>query len=84
MYLYINLFIQCRCFKGDFVVFYYCRKERQFKVAIKLASKPDIHYLREFLCRRHFEAPQETIQVLDVVLRDTPSKKYAPVKLLVF
>ncbi|KAK8601699.1 hypothetical protein V6N13_058617 [Hibiscus sabdariffa] len=52
------------------------RKERQFKVAVKLASKPDIHFLREFLNRRHFECPQETIQVLDVVLRARPSEKY--------
>ncbi|OMO58271.1 Argonaute/Dicer protein, PAZ [Corchorus capsularis] len=55
------------------------RKERQFKVAIKLASKPDLHYLREFLSRRHFEAPQETIQVLDVVLRAKPSEMYTVV-----
>ncbi|XVF19809.1 hypothetical protein REPUB_Repub11eG0142800 [Reevesia pubescens] len=55
------------------------RKERQFKVAIKLASKPDLHYLREFLCRRHFECPQETIQVLDVVLRNNPSENYTVV-----
>ncbi|KAK6272217.1 hypothetical protein POUND7_009300, partial [Theobroma cacao] len=55
------------------------RKERQFKVAVKLASKPDLHYLREFLLRRHFEAPQETIQALDVVLRAKPSEKYSPV-----
>ncbi|KAE8674886.1 Protein argonaute 1A [Hibiscus syriacus] len=52
------------------------RKERQFKVAIKLASKPDIHFLKEFLSRRHFECPQDTIQVLDVVLRAAPSEKY--------
>ncbi|GMJ10787.1 ARGONAUTE 5 [Hibiscus trionum] len=55
------------------------RKERQFKVAVKLASKPDIHFLREFLSKRHFECPQETIQVLDVVLRATPSEKYTVV-----
>ncbi|XP_022729133.1 protein argonaute 5-like isoform X2 [Durio zibethinus] len=55
------------------------RKERQFKVAIKLASKPDLHNLREFLCRRYFECPQETIQVLDVVLRATPSMNFTVV-----
>ncbi|GMI98406.1 ARGONAUTE 5 [Hibiscus trionum] len=52
------------------------RKERQFKVAIKFASKPDIHLLREFLSGRHSECPQETIQVLDVVLRASQSEKY--------
>ncbi|PPD75857.1 hypothetical protein GOBAR_DD27219 [Gossypium barbadense] len=55
------------------------RKERQFKVAIKLASKPDLHYLREFLSRKHFECPQEAIQVLDVVLRAKPSQTYTEV-----
>ncbi|XWS52934.1 hypothetical protein CRYUN_Cryun11dG0115100 [Craigia yunnanensis] len=55
------------------------RKERKFKVAIKLASKPDLHYLQEFLRRRHYECPQETIQVLDVVLRAKPSENYTVV-----
>ncbi|XVE59476.1 hypothetical protein DITRI_Ditri05aG0049100 [Diplodiscus trichospermus] len=55
------------------------RKERQYKVAIKLVSKPDLHYLQEFLRRRHFECPQETIQVLDVVLRAKPSENYTVV-----
>ncbi|XVF46819.1 hypothetical protein PTKIN_Ptkin03bG0058800 [Pterospermum kingtungense] len=55
------------------------RKERQFKVAIKLASKPDLQYLQEFLRGRHFECPQETIQVLDVVLRAKPSENYTVV-----
>ncbi|KAK6258815.1 hypothetical protein SCA6_013289 [Theobroma cacao] len=54
-------------------------KEWQYKVAVKLVSKPDLHYLREFLLRRHFEAPQETIQVLDVVLRAKPSENYTVV-----
>nr|KJB35183.1 hypothetical protein B456_006G103100 [Gossypium raimondii] len=54
-------------------------RERQFKVAIKLASKPDLHYLREFLSGRHFECPQEAIQVLDVVLRAKPSQIYTEV-----
>ncbi|CAN8270652.1 unnamed protein product [Cochlearia groenlandica] len=52
------------------------RRDRKFKVAIKLASRPDLHHLREFLLRKHRDAPQEAIQVLDVVLRDFPSRKY--------
>ncbi|XVE59482.1 hypothetical protein DITRI_Ditri05aG0049400 [Diplodiscus trichospermus] len=42
------------------------RKERQYKVAINLASKPD-------------PCPQETIQALDVVLRAKPSENYTVV-----
>ncbi|KAG6682438.1 hypothetical protein I3842_13G141500 [Carya illinoinensis] len=55
------------------------RKERQFKVEIKLASKPDLHNLREFLCGKQLDSPQETIQVLDVVLRAAPSQNYTSV-----
>lgn len=54
----------------------FCRKDRQFKVAIKLASKPDLDTLQQFLRSRHMEAPQDIIQVLDVVLRSSPSEKY--------
>ncbi|XP_062173160.1 protein argonaute 5-like [Alnus glutinosa] len=52
------------------------RKERQFKVTIKLASKADIHHLRQYLSGRQLDSPQETIQALDVVLRAAPSQKY--------
>ncbi|XP_015577594.1 protein argonaute 5 isoform X2 [Ricinus communis] len=55
------------------------KKEREFKVAIKFASKPDIHHLKQFLIGRQMDCPQETIQVLDIVLRETPSEKYTPV-----
>ncbi|XVE59479.1 hypothetical protein DITRI_Ditri05aG0049200 [Diplodiscus trichospermus] len=54
-------------------------RERQYKVAIKLASKPDLHYLREFLYRIHFECPQETIQVLGAVLRAKLFESYTMV-----
>lgn len=50
------------------------RKDRQFKVAIKLVSKTDLYQLQQFLRRKQRDAPYDTIQVLDVVLRDTPSK----------
>ncbi|KAK6237938.1 hypothetical protein QUC31_003407, partial [Theobroma cacao] len=55
------------------------RKEREYKVAVKLASKPDLHCLQEFLLGGHLEAPQETIQALDVVLRAKPSENYTVV-----
>lgn len=51
------------------------RKEREFKVTIKLASRPDLYNLREFLRGKQLDSPQETIQVLDVVLRESPSLK---------
>ncbi|GMQ11548.1 hypothetical protein CsSME_00054149 [Camellia sinensis var. sinensis] len=51
------------------------RKDREFKVSIKFAAKPDIHHLQEFMRGRQLDTPQETIQVLDVVLRATLSMK---------
>lgn len=51
------------------------RREREFKVAVKFVAKGDNHHLQEFLQSRQLDAPQETIQALDVVLRTTPSAK---------
>ncbi|RZC76718.1 hypothetical protein C5167_000873 [Papaver somniferum] len=55
------------------------RRERKFKVAIKLASRPDLHHLHQFLAGRQRDSPQETIQALDVVMRETPTRNYAVV-----
>ncbi|KAH0918481.1 hypothetical protein HID58_026141 [Brassica napus] len=55
------------------------KRDRKFRVAIKLASRPDLHQLQEFLRRKQRDAPYETIQVLDVVLRDLPSQKFVSV-----
>ncbi|XP_038894817.1 protein argonaute 5 [Benincasa hispida] len=55
------------------------RKEREFKVSIKFAAKPDLHHLQQFSHGRRRDAPQETIQVLDVVLRTKPSIDYTVV-----
>ena len=52
------------------------RKERKFNVTIKLVSKPDLYALQQFLQSRHLDAPHEVIQVLDIVLRASPSEKY--------
>lgn len=52
-----------------------CRRERKFKVAIRLASRPDLHHLRQFLAGKQRDSPQETIQALDVVMRETPTRK---------
>lgn len=49
------------------------RRERKFNVSIKFASKPDLHHLNQFMRGRQLDCPQETIQFLDVVLREKPS-----------
>ncbi|KMZ67758.1 Protein argonaute 1A [Zostera marina] len=55
------------------------RRERKFNVIIKLASRADLHHLQLFLEGRHAEAPQEALQVLDIVLRELPTARYCPV-----
>ncbi|PUZ78411.1 hypothetical protein GQ55_1G450400 [Panicum hallii var. hallii] len=54
------------------------RRRREFKVVIKFAARADLHRLQLFLAGRHAEAPQEALQVLDIVLRELPSARYAP------
>ncbi|KAK1296146.1 Protein argonaute MEL1 [Acorus calamus] len=55
------------------------RKERDFKVAIQMVGRADIHHLQQFLIGRQSDMPQETIQALDVVLRQSPSNRFTVV-----
>ncbi|XP_078445686.1 stabilizer of iron transporter SufD / Polynucleotidyl transferase [Wolffia australiana] len=55
------------------------RRERQFRVVIKFAARADLHHLESFLSGRQADAPQEALQVLDIVLRELPTKRYSPV-----
>ncbi|PIA26674.1 hypothetical protein AQUCO_09100081v1 [Aquilegia coerulea] len=55
------------------------RRERQFRVVIKLAARADLHHLGLFLQGKQSDAPQEALQVLDIVLRELPTSRYCPV-----
>ncbi|KAG5139722.1 hypothetical protein JHK84_033490 [Glycine max] len=55
------------------------KREREYRVTIRLASRTDIHHLSQFLRRRQLDCPYETIQALDVVLRATPSERFVVV-----
>ncbi|XP_043807969.1 protein argonaute 1B isoform X2 [Manihot esculenta] len=55
------------------------RREREFRVVIKLAARADLHHLGLFLQGRQADAPQEALQVLDIVLRELPTTRYCPV-----
>ncbi|XP_051136528.1 protein argonaute 1-like [Andrographis paniculata] len=55
------------------------RREREFKVVIKFAARADLHHLGMFLQGRQADAPQEALQVLDIVLRELPTTRYYPV-----
>ncbi|XP_078148835.1 protein argonaute MEL1-like [Carex rostrata] len=54
-------------------------REREFRVTIKFAAMKDLHHLHEFLQSRQSDSPHETIQALDVVLRESPCTKYKTV-----
>lgn len=43
---------------------------------IKLAGRADLHHLGMFLEGRQADAPQEALQVLDIVLRELPTSRY--------
>lgn len=55
------------------------RKNSQFRVTIKFAAKADLHHLGEFLSGRQLDAPQDALQVLDIVLRELPTERFNPV-----
>ncbi|KAL6888270.1 hypothetical protein ACP4OV_009296 [Aristida adscensionis] len=55
------------------------RAERVYKITIRIAEITDLYHLQQFLYRRQRDMPQETIQVLDVVLRESPSLNYVSV-----
>uniref|UniRef100_A0A0D9WUD8 Piwi domain-containing protein n=1 Tax=Leersia perrieri TaxID=77586 RepID=A0A0D9WUD8_9ORYZ len=54
------------------------RRQKTYKVVIKFAARADLHRLEQFLAGRQAEAPQEALQVLDIVLRELPTARYAP------
>ncbi|KAL3618099.1 argonaute 1B [Castilleja foliolosa] len=55
------------------------RREREFRVVIKFAARADLHHLGMFLQGRQADAPQEALQVLDIVLREEPTRLLSPV-----
>ncbi|KAL6873973.1 hypothetical protein ACP4OV_014055 [Aristida adscensionis] len=54
------------------------RRQKTFMVVIKFAARADLHRLEQFIAGRQAEAPQEALQVLDIVLRELPTARYAP------
>jgi eukaryotic translation initiation factor 2C len=52
-----------------------CFREEEYRVTIKHASNLDLYTLQQFLAGRHRELPQDTIQALDIALRECPTAK---------
>nr|AVX29505.1 argonaute 1 [Lilium lancifolium] len=55
------------------------RRQRNFTIAIKFVARADLHHLEMFLAGKQADAPQEALQVLDIVLRELPTARCVPV-----
>lgn len=51
------------------------RRERQYKVVIRFVARANMHHLGQFLAGKRADAPQEALQILDIVLRELSSKR---------
>ncbi|KAL2661786.1 hypothetical protein AAZV13_02G002500 [Glycine max] len=54
-------------------------KERDYRVVIKFVARANLHHLGQFLAGKCAEAPQEALQILDIVLRELSSKRFCPI-----
>ncbi|CAD6220784.1 unnamed protein product [Miscanthus lutarioriparius] len=52
------------------------RREIEYKVTIRYAARPNLYHLQQFLEGQQRDAPYDTIQALDVALRESPSLNY--------
>ncbi|KAG8484527.1 hypothetical protein CXB51_023792 [Gossypium anomalum] len=55
------------------------KREREYKVVIKFVARANMHHLGQFLAGKRVDAPQEALQILDIVLRELSSKRYCPI-----
>ena len=49
--------------------------EKEYRVAIKDAAKIEMYSLKMFLAGRNRDLPQNTIQALDIALREFPTAR---------
>ncbi|XP_019449897.1 PREDICTED: protein argonaute 10-like [Lupinus angustifolius] len=55
------------------------KREREYKVVIKFVARANLHHLGQFLAGKRADAPQEALQILDIVLRELSSKRFCPI-----
>ncbi|XP_022137920.1 protein argonaute 10 [Momordica charantia] len=55
------------------------KREREYKVVIKFVARANLHHLGQFLAGKRADAPQEALQILDIVLRELSSKRYCQI-----
>lgn len=46
-------------------------------MVIRYAARADLRRLEQYIAGRQAEAPQEALQVLDIVLRELPTARYS-------
>ncbi|WVZ60115.1 LOW QUALITY PROTEIN: hypothetical protein U9M48_010176 [Paspalum notatum var. saurae] len=54
-------------------------REKEYRVVIKDATQIDMYSLKMFLAGRSRELPQDTVQALDIALRETPTARHTPI-----
>ncbi|KAK9149760.1 hypothetical protein Scep_008517 [Stephania cephalantha] len=54
-------------------------REREFKVVIRFVAQANVEHLRQFLAGKVADAPQGTLQALDIVLRELSSQRYTSI-----
>ncbi|CAL5090915.1 unnamed protein product [Urochloa decumbens] len=55
------------------------RREIEYKVTIRYAARANLYHLQRFLNGQQRDSPHDTIQALDVVMRESPSLNYVTV-----
>ncbi|KAK6929896.1 Piwi domain, partial [Dillenia turbinata] len=55
------------------------KRERQYKVVIKFVAQANLHHLGQFLAGKRADAPQDALQILDIVLRELSTQSYCPI-----
>lgn len=45
-------------------------------MVIKFVARANMHHLGQFLAGKRADAPQEALQILDIVLRELSTKRY--------
>ncbi|KAJ7979975.1 Argonaute family protein [Quillaja saponaria] len=54
-------------------------KEREYNVVIKYVARANLYHLGQFLAGKRADAPQEALQILDIVLRELSTKRYCSI-----
>ena len=73
--LLLKIFCELKTAVNSLLSSHECRRKGECKVVITLASRADLHHLEMFLKGRQADAPQEALQVLDIVLSELPTSR---------